>query len=170
MAHHAAADDIFAYTGGQVPEHLREFITHARIDESVTVIDIMAFDGCPRLLHVDFHDGVEIVRRWAFLKCPSLMGAKMPGVKIIGRQAFGDCFQLTDVEFGNKLETIEEFAFYNCHSLKNIVMPSILRIDAGAFGKCFSLVDRAFSLCSSLRRIALPLKASMFTFDDEYVR
>jgi hypothetical protein len=47
MADHAAADDIFVYTGGQVPEHLREIITHARIDESVREIDERAFKDVP---------------------------------------------------------------------------------------------------------------------------
>ena len=38
-------DIIFVYIGGgRVPEHLREIITHARIDKSVREIDDEAFD------------------------------------------------------------------------------------------------------------------------------
>jgi len=52
--HHEAADNdrnnMFVYTGGRVPEHLRRHMTHARVDESVSEIDNEAFDGCEHLL------------------------------------------------------------------------------------------------------------------------
>jgi hypothetical protein len=103
----AAADDIvFVYTGGRVPEHLREIITHARIDESVTTIDDGAFDRCFNLLDVNVHDGVERVRKWSFRDCHPFLRATLPGVEIIGVAAFENCFEVTDVEFGNELETI----------------------------------------------------------------
>ena len=38
--------DIYVYRGGRVPEHLRQRITHARIDKSVKIIDEIAFDNC----------------------------------------------------------------------------------------------------------------------------
>jgi len=37
---------------GRVPQHLREIITHARIDKSVTTIEKHAFEDCFSLLYV----------------------------------------------------------------------------------------------------------------------
>ena len=77
-------DIIFVYIGGgRVPEHLREIITHARIDKSVREIDNNAFDGCPRLLDVEGHDGVERVGTNAFYICPLLRRVNLPCVKVI---------------------------------------------------------------------------------------
>lgn len=42
-------DIIFVYAGGGVPEHLREIITHARVDKSVRENEVRAFSFCPRL-------------------------------------------------------------------------------------------------------------------------
>jgi len=187
MADHLDADDrgdniIFVYTGGRVPEHLREIITHARVDESVAEIDRGAFYGCSHLLDVDFHDGVERVGEWAFAKCPSLRQARMPGVRIIEDSVFFECQQLIDVEFGDKLEVIGRSAFSQCISLRQLNIPSVKDIGKVAFYCCEQLTDaefgtaleriglRAFKFCSSLRRIAIPLKADMFTFDDDEER
>jgi len=114
MADHADDDDIFVYMGGRVPEHLSRIITHARIDESVTTIDDGAFSNCFNLLDVDFHSGVDIVERNAFIDCRSLRRINLPGVRIIEDHAFEDCCDLEDVEFRNKLETIGAWAFNNC--------------------------------------------------------
>ena len=83
MADHADDHDIFVYTGGRVPQHLREIITHARIDESVTTIEEGAFADCFSLLYVDFHSGVDIVERCAFYMCYSLRRINLPGVRTI---------------------------------------------------------------------------------------
>ena len=76
MADHADDDVdnnniIYIYTGGRVPQHLKNIITHAIIDKSVREIDDEAFYNCPNLLDVKGHDGVETVRKWVFCSCPS---------------------------------------------------------------------------------------------------
>jgi hypothetical protein len=145
MADHADDDDdVFVYTGGRVPEHLRELITHARIDKSVTVIDDRAFDECFNLLDVDFHDGVDRVGRYAFRDCHSFLRVTLPGVKIIDEMAFENCVELTDVEFGNKLETIGNSAFWRCTSLRHLKIPSIRTIERYAFCNCTNLTDAEF--------------------------
>ena len=172
---------MFVYTGGVVPEHLKEHMTHARIDKSVKIIDRDAFRNCPNLLHVDFHDKVERVRKWAFHWCPSLGSVNnLLGVKVIEEEAFIDCFDMVDLAFGNELETVGRGAFYSCHSLRHLNIPSIRTIEEGAFFNCTGLMDaefgvglgsienEAFEDCTSLRRIAIPLKDDMFTFNDEY--
>ena len=115
--HHAAADyggdgdEVFVYTGGRVPEHLRDVITHAIIDVSVDVIDEWAFNDCIYLLDVEMHKGVIRIERNAFNRYRLLRGIKLPGVESIGVLAFADCDRLEDVEFGDKLEVIGNMAF-----------------------------------------------------------
>jgi hypothetical protein len=181
MADHEDVD-IFVYMGGRVPEHFRDYITHARVEESVGAIDVLAFMNCPRLLHVEFHDGVDRVERRAFSDSPLLRGINLTGVTIIGEDAFNDCDGLVDVEFGNKLERIEECAFTNCTSLRHLNIPSIRTVERYAFWNCSSLTDAKFgeglesiggcalSYCGSLRRIAIPLRANLFTFNDDIER
>ena len=85
-------DIIFVYAGGVVPEHLREIITHARVDKSVRENEVRAFSFCPRLYTgCGGHDRVERVGEWAFRHCPLLRRAKFPGLKIISEFAFDQC-------------------------------------------------------------------------------
>eukprot|EP00985_Skeletonema_marinoi_P013197 scaffold6520_cov140-Skeletonema_marinoi.AAC.1 len=164
---HEDDDIIFVYMGGdqEVPEDVRR----VRIDKSVKIIPSRVFDHRQHLLHVEFHDGIEEIGKWAFNCCYSLRGSiRLMGVKIIGNGAFYNCVELIDVEF-DKLETIEQWAFNNCRSLRNITMPSVKTIDRGAFIDCLQLTDlelpegletigiSAFSYCQRLGRIAIPL-------------
>jgi len=172
-------DDVFVYTGGQVPEHLKLLITHARIDESVDAVDDFAFNNCHRLLSVEFHVGIERVGVRSFAFCVSLRRMRFPGVQRIACQAFTSCRGMTDVEFGAYLERIEAGAFHNCTSLRSIYIPSIQIIDRGAFIICEQLTEAvfgeelreihslAFFSCLSLRRIVIPLKNDMFNDQSE---
>jgi len=171
------ADHVFIYTGGRVPEHLKEHITHVIIDRSVRSIDDFAFYECPHLLDVRFHSGVGRVGREAFAHCPSLLHLKMPGVRIIEDAAFFDCQQLIDVDFGSKLEIIKFAAFSQCISLRSLKIPTVKDIGVAAFFCCEQLTDaelgedlervekRAFRRCFNLRRIAIPLKKGMLECD-----
>jgi hypothetical protein len=168
MADHADDDDIFVYTGGAVPEHLRAHITHARIDESVTVIDAWAFYNCQNLLNVDMHDGISRIRSYAFHVCNSLKHIKLPGVTTIEQKAFAHT-GLRDVEFGDKLEVIGEGAFDCCCKMTRIKIPSVIRIEKDAFKCCMKLMDvefgerlkavgeGAFWSCDCLTHITIPL-------------
>ena len=182
MADHAEVErdeNIFVYTGGRVPEHLRDLITHARIDESITEVDERAFDQCTNLLEVDFHDRVYTIHKMAFQFCTSLKSASLRGVRTIDSRAFFHCINITNVKFGSKLRTIGARAFQQCNNLQYVKIPSVWTIGFGAFFKCEGLTDvefgeglvtlecRAFNSCKSLRRIALPLKDITFIFDDE---
>jgi hypothetical protein len=170
-------DNIFVYTGEQeVPAD----VTHVIIDRSVKIIPERAFYNRQKLVSVKMHDGVEKIERWAFYRCHSLRGIKLPGVVAVERGAFQLCTALTDVEFGDKLETIGGNAFSNCRSLRNINMPTVKDIGDNAFHDCKQLTDvelpavetiepYAFFRCPLLRRIAIPLKDNMFIFS-EYVQ
>jgi hypothetical protein len=114
---------IYVYRGGFVPGHLKQRITHARIDKSVKIIGDRAFLDCTNLLEVETHSGITKIKKGAFFMCRSLKRIKLPGVREIEEAAFQYCDNLTDVEFGVELETIGRYAFYVCRSLRRIAMP-----------------------------------------------
>jgi hypothetical protein len=165
-------EEIFVYTGGRVPQHLRQIITHVIIDGSATiVIEDEAFQDCQNLLSVEQRGGrglVERVGRQAFECCFSLKSVKLPGVKIIEDGAFSECEQLEDVDFGDVLETIGEVALQECLSLQRIKLPGVKTIGRGAFKKCTALNGvefgdkletiggSAFFRCDSISEINLP--------------
>ena len=167
----AQEDEIFVYMGGdqRVPSGVRR----ARIHKDVKIIPALAFQHRQKLISVEFHDGVEIIERYAFCGCRSLRSVKLFGVKIIKVRAFCYCDSLTDVECGDQLETIEQEAFGCCYSLRNVAMPSVRTIGKWAFYNCRQLTDldlpegletlqeKAFSGCGRLERITMPLKDGM---------
>ncbi len=178
-------NDIFVYTGGRVPQHMKNIITHARIDESITEIDDGAFRNCPNLQSIDCHAGVERIGKATFKNCPSMKRIKLPGVKTIDTEAFQHCTGLKSVKFGNKLETIGKCSFAHCTSLRRLKIHTVSSIELCAFWDCivmthvelpseegalYTIKGRAFAECRSLRRISLPLKEDLLTantvFDD----
>eukprot|EP00984_Skeletonema_dohrnii_P003028 scaffold1017_cov95-Skeletonema_dohrnii-CCMP3373.AAC.2 len=165
--------DVFVYTGGQAPEH----VTRVRIDKSVDVIEENAFRYCEHLVHVETHDGITRVGKWAFFWCKSLRQINLKSAVEIGELAFHKCISLECAEFGDKLETIETGAFDGCCSLEHLNLPSIINIGIQSFWKCKALLDidfserletierRAFWGCDRLERIAIPLKRDLFEID-----
>ncbi|KAK1742685.1 leucine-rich repeat domain-containing protein [Skeletonema marinoi] len=180
MAEAHEDDDIFVYMGGDqvVPLNVRR----VKIDKSVKIITSQAFEHRRRLIYVEFHDGIEIIGKWAFHGCISLKSlVKLLGVKVIEIGAFNDCSGASEVEFGDKLESIGKCAFQDCTSLRTIKMPSVRSIGNWAFSSCVRLIDLdlpealetveefAFHNCQRLGRISMPLKDGMiedvvFTF------
>jgi hypothetical protein len=171
-------DGVFVYMGGEIPQHLRETITHARVHKSVKIITREAFSGCRNLVSIEMHDGVEIIEHHAFWGCTSLRRIKLPGVRIIEGAAFeggafSHCTALEDVEFGDKLETIAGSGFNGCTALTTIKIPNIRYLGSYTFQKCHQLTDVelsedletmcgwVFCKCRRLRRIAMPLKPNL---------
>eukprot|EP00985_Skeletonema_marinoi_P008321 scaffold3749_cov98-Skeletonema_marinoi.AAC.1 len=126
---------------------------------------------------VKCHDRVKTVEEYAFRNCPSLRRVIMPGVEVVERYAFRNCKALAYVEC-DKLEIIEESAFGGCESLTSINLPSAKIVGGSAFCDCTALTNvifgkelerirgMAFYECTSLERIAIPLKDGMITADD----
>ncbi len=174
MADHHAADDggndIYVYTGGQVPRHLKNIITHARIDESITKVDDDAFLNCLYLHSVDFHARVERIGKDTFRNCPRLRNIKLPGAKEIDTGAFRDCTALANVEFGKELRSIGDYAFYWCMNIQSLNIPFVREVGKYAFQDCKGLtyavfgdkLERirglSFDGCTRLNFITLPLK------------
>eukprot|EP00984_Skeletonema_dohrnii_P028416 scaffold18400_cov70-Skeletonema_dohrnii-CCMP3373.AAC.1 len=169
-----AANGYYIYNGREaVPRH----VTRVRIHESLTVIPAHAFDGNRNIEELECHDRVKTVEERAFFRCRSLRKVIMPGVKVVGWGAFAKCYVLTDVEC-DKLEIIGLEAFDFCKSLTSINLPSARVVENSAFVSCKaltnaefgkeleSIVRGAFSGCTSLERITIPLKDDMITHDN----
>lgn len=181
MADHAAEDndagnvDIYVYRGGRAPQH----ITHARIDESVEVIEEGAFCGCDNLVYVETHNRIRKIELRAFSFCRSLPRIDIKSVVEICRNGFSRCEKLQFVEFGDKLESIRTYAFGLC-SIEHLKLPSVVSIDDNVFLDCTRLIDVefsdklerlstwAFNGCRSLQRIAIPLKRGLFSDDNVF--
>ncbi|MCP4748681.1 MAG: leucine-rich repeat domain-containing protein [Desulfobacteraceae bacterium] len=116
--------DVFVYRGGRAPQH----VTHVLIDKSVDEIEERAFAHCKRLLHVETHDGIRKVGRWAFCDCASLPRINLQSVVEIEFKAFIGCENMTDVEIGDELEIIGAGAFSFCKSLKYLKLSSVVII------------------------------------------
>ena len=172
-------DNIFVYTGGRVPRHLRAHITRAIVHQSISVVDEYAFYNCTRLRSLECHEGVDRIRKRAFMNCTGLRVAKLIGVKFIEMEAFELCTRMLDIEFGGDLRTIGRRAFSNCNSVRRLRLTStsVVSIEELAFENCGRLADvvlpegietvrqQAFSGCINLRRITIPLKTDMFSPD-----
>ena len=173
MADHAVDDGgngIFVYTGGRVPQHLRQIITHARIDESITEVHHGAFLNCHNLQSIDFHARVEKIGRAAFMNCSRLRSIKLLWVKKIDKDAFRCCSALANVEFGNELRSIGDYAFYWCFNIQSLNISFVREVEEAAFQHCTGLtyavfgdeLERvkglSFDGCTRLRFITLPIK------------
>ena len=103
----------------------------------------------------------------------------MNGVIEIEVKAFFGCNALCHIQF-DKLEIVGECAFGWCRSLVSVSMPSIRRVGENAFQDCDRLTDvafgedlegiggNAFTNCTALRRIAIPLKDGLIIEDDVF--
>jgi len=151
---------VFVYTGGRVPEYLRERITHAIIDKSVSVIDEYAFQDCPKLRSVACHKGVEIIRKCAFMSCNGLRVLNLPGVKHIETWAFKKCRRLFQVIFGEKLERIERMSFTGCRMLRHITIPLKEGMDIG--GSLYLNIESVW-LVEGIRKLIASLHFERWT-------
>ncbi|MBR5619937.1 MAG: leucine-rich repeat protein [Clostridia bacterium] len=118
--------------------------TSFTIPNSVTSIEISAFEECTKLTQVTIPNSV----------------------KSIGAFAFRGCTRLTSVTIGNSVMTIGSLAFQDCTSLSNVTIPdSVTKIENEAFNGCTrlasltigsgvkSIYSSAFSGCSSLKDV-----------------
>ncbi len=172
MANEGGGIHIFVYMGGN--QKVPRDVTHVRIHKSVKIIPRRAFSDRRDLVSIEIHDGVEIIEEGAIVRCYSLRGIKLLGVRVIEQNAFYNCVALANVEFGDKLEIIGQYAFSSCYSLRNINIPKVRSMGLGVFWNCAELIDVTlsedlehmgrftFSICPRLRRITLPLNDYVF--------
>ena len=166
----------YIYTGeGDPPEDA----THVSLDKSITAVPHQLFLEHPNIIELICHIRVKKIERKAFGKCPRLKRLVMPGVEEIEWGAFFKCDAIEHVEC-DKLEIIEILAFSECKSVESIDLPSAKIVMDCAFDHCVLLTDVKFGknlesigentfTNTSLNRITIPLKRSLFTHDDVFV-
>ncbi len=147
------------------------------IPETVTSIEIGAFDGCTNLQYNYDGEGKylgnETNQYFALIdiQASTLTSITInPNCKIIANSVFSHCTSLQTVNFGtnSQLQTIGDSAFLNCHSLITITIPeTVTSIGRGAFGNCNklqsititeninSIGDYAFSGCGGLTEVVI---------------
>lgn len=113
------------------------------IPDSVTNIDVSAFESCKTLTSITFPNGVTSIGEYAFAGCESLTSVTIPnGVTSIEKSAFGVCKNLTSVTIPNSVTRIRKLAFAYCEALTSITIPdSVTYIDLYAFFKCNTLTS-----------------------------
>ena len=86
-------------------------IKHIVIEEGVTYIGNMCFQGCSIVEDVVFSNTVTAIGDLSFSGCSSITKLTIPGsLKTIGVSAFDGLYILSDLTIENGVETIKEYA------------------------------------------------------------
>ena len=110
------------------------------IPDSVTTIDMYAFNGCLNLTSVIIPDSVTSIGANAFYDCRSLISVRISdSVTSIDYSVFRNCSSLTSVIIPDSVTTIGDFAFQGCYNLGSIkIGNSVTSIGENAFQSCYS--------------------------------
>ena len=111
------------------------------IPDNIIGIGGSAFDYCSALSSIILPAGINYIG--GFANCTSLVEVDIPdGVTTIDPHAFAGCSSLSAVTFGEKISKIGENAFYGCKSLTDINLSnSVTQIGSCAFGRCSGLTS-----------------------------
>lgn len=127
------------------------------------------FNGCTRLKHVTFGDGITYIPEGLFAGCGIEEIVLPDSVTGIGAYAFSGCEALTSVSLPANLTAVEEsgfsycdglqnlslpektskigaYAFYHCSDLKEIVMEGDALTEIGAYGFAYNTALESFAL------------------------
>jgi len=90
------------------------------IPESVTDIEMYAFNGCKNLEYIKIPDGVTKIGQ-VFSNCEKLRSIAIPdGVTLIGNYSFGYCKSLSEINIPGSVTKIMYGAFEGCNDLSDI--------------------------------------------------
>ena len=99
-------------------------IMSVTVPDSVTSIDMWAFEGCTSLTSVTIPNSVTHIADGAFMSCTSLTSVTIPGnVTHIGVCAFCGCRSLAGIIIPDSVTEIGSSAFQNCSKLMNVKLP-----------------------------------------------
>ena len=112
-------------------------ITSITLPNTVTNIEMFAFENCHRLTTVEIPNGVASIGLYAFHGCDGLTSVTIPnGVTGIGAWAFSGCHGLTSVALPESVTFIGNDAYHGCSNLSSISIPSnIVHIMQNAFAE-----------------------------------
>lgn len=144
-------------------------VTSVEIQNGVTGIGDIAFNGCSNLTEITIPETVTSIGENAFGYC-GLTEITIPeNVTSIKAYVFTNCKSLTSVVLPDNLTSIKKSMFQQCTGLKSITIPeSVESIEGTAFFECTGLTgitipenvtsigERAFFMCSGLTSITIP--------------
>ncbi len=94
------------------------------IPDTVTIIEMRAFQECKNLEYVNMGNGVTTIGVDAFNGCKALQSVVLSvNLETIDANAFYDCTKLTELRIPDGTERIERDAFNGCYGLKTVVIP-----------------------------------------------
>jgi len=113
------------------------------------------FYQCDKINSVVLHEGVTLIREYAFQDCEWLTSIDIPeGVTTIGTAAFRSCTGLTSVSLPNTLTIINNYAFQGCTGLTELVIPEgVTTINENAFYGCTGITSVSFPDTNTLTTI-----------------
>ena len=146
-------------------------LTSVKIPDSVTKIDVSAFQTCKGLTTVEIPDSVLEIGWGAFSHCTGLTSVKIgEAVTKIEDEAFAGCSKLASVEMGKSVKSIYAFAFNNCDSLKNVYYNgtkndwSKIYISSES-NECLTKAKIHYAGVSGQKKISVLLNAKRVDFD-----
>jgi hypothetical protein len=140
------------------------------IPDSVTSINVRAFQNCGYLTEITIPNSVNNIGKNAFQNCSRLKTVVLPdGLECIEESTFENCESLSAIVIPDSVTSIGNSAFQNCSSLSSITIPdSVTVIGDYAFFDCTVATEatlgdglekighHSFSGCDSLTSISVP--------------
>lgn len=125
-------DDFSAPWGKEI----RELV----VEEGVTDIPRLMFDGCVKLRSISFPSSLKTIGEAAFRGCSSLASVEIPeGIVSIGDYAFDGCSLVYKVIISKTVTSIGKDSFSECYNLAHIVVdannPSFKTVNGILFDK-----------------------------------
>ena len=100
-------------------------ITSLIIPETVTEIEVNAFEGCNSLETVEIRANISTIPDGCFGECSNLQSITIPSsVQRIGSKAFVCCHKLTDIRIDGNNFIVEDGAIYSANGSTLIAYPS----------------------------------------------
>lgn len=125
-------------------------------NSNISVIKILAFNGCKNLKELTLPDSMLEIENNAFQNCIGLEEVYCNKLIYLGGSAFFGCSNLNTIDLGDNLEVIGSFAFYECSSITLVSIPD----------SCKAIYNKAFAYCYSLEKLYIPSGTVLY---DDYV-
>ena len=118
-------------------------LTNTTLPAAITAVPGKCFDGCTKLLTVDYKGEVTAIGERAFESCKSLTKAPIPAaVTALGDSAFNGCVALTDVTLPGGVTAVPDACFQDCTALADMKLPAtVTSVGHNAFTGCKALKD-----------------------------
>ena len=122
-------------------------LTSVVIPSSVTSIEYSAFNGCASLTSISIPDSVTSLSSSVFYKCTGLTSITLPdSITSIGNFAFQECSSLTSIDIPDNITSIGKYIFYSCSSLESVDIPDGVT----------SIGDYSFAFCTNMTSVTIP--------------